>query len=295
MGATQLAEITDVITAVLTPFGEDGAVDFGYMWRHLRLQEESGIAGIAPCGTNGEGQSLSLEERKAVIRFAVENKGSMFVLAGTGCVSLAETVELTRFAERVGADAALVLPSYFYKPSPTGLRDYFRRLFDEVAIPIMLYNIPSLTGVPITHELLRDLSDYPHLLGVKDTSSDPACTGSYVREFPNLKIFNGADLVIEKSLGVGAHGIISGTSNMLPDLVVSVYKAFREGGSVSELQQRLIEIRQVTDKYPPYASTKTILSLLGFPLTHVRPPLVNLTPEETAALREDMRRLGIIG
>jgi len=290
-----MAEIGDVITAMVTPFGDDGLVDTGYIWRHLRMQEEAGIKGVAPCGTNGEGQSLALEERKEIIRFVVENKGSMFVLAGTGCANLPETIDLTRFAERVGADAALVLPPYFYKPSASGLRDYFRRLFDAVRIPIMLYNIPSFTGVEITHELLRDLIAYPHLLGVKDTSGDLACTKAYLHEFPTLKIFNGYDPLVEASLKAGVHGVISGASNPFPGLVAKLVADFRAGRETHELQRRLTDVSTVLAKYPPFAANKSALALLGFPHTHVRPPLVDLTAEETKALSQDLQKIGALG
>jgi 4-hydroxy-tetrahydrodipicolinate synthase len=289
-----MAEIRDVITATLTPFGDDGTVDRAYLYRHLRFQEENGINGVAPCGTNGEGQSLSLDERKEVIRFVVENKGSMFVLAGTGCANLPETIELTRFAERVGADAVLVVPPYFYKPSPEGIRSYYRRLFDAVAIPIMLYNIPSLSRVEITDELLGNLSDYPHLVGVKDTSGDLERTKSYIQGFPKLKIFSGSDTLIEKSLDIGVSGIISGSSNVFPSLITRIYRDYREGKPVAELQERLIEIREMLDQFPAFATNKTMLSLLGFPRTHVRSPLVDLTEEQAKALAADAARLGLL-
>jgi len=286
-----MAEIRDAITATLTPFGDDGAVDYGYIWRHLRFQEDNGIAGVAPCGTNGEGQSLALEERKEIIRFVIENKGGLFVMPGTGCVNLPETIELTRFAERLGADAVLVLPPYFMKPSQAGLRDYFRRLFDAVRIPILLYHIPSLTGVEITHELLRDLSDYPNLLGVKDTSGDLGHIKGYVEAFPNLKIFSGADELIVDALNVGVAGIISGTSNVFPELIARIYRESRAGRDVSGLMEKLTSIISTLTKYPVFACNKAALSHLGFPLAHVRPPLIDLAPDQLRTLGEEIGRI----
>jgi len=287
-----MTEIAGVITANLTPFADDGSVDFAFIYRHLRFQEEHGIDGVAPCGTNGEGQSLSLEERKKIIRFVVENKGGMFVLAGTGCANLPETVELTMFAEQVGADAALVLPPYFYKPTHGGLLGYFRRLFDSVTIPIVLYNIPMLTGVEITHELLRDLSAYPHLLGVKDTSGDVECTKAYLQEFPRLKIFNGTDSLIVATLDAGAHGVVSGASNAFPGVISRLVGDHRAGRDASELQQLVSELRTLLARWP-FAANKAALALQGFPVSHVRPPLVDMTIGETEALAEEIRRLGV--
>jgi 4-hydroxy-tetrahydrodipicolinate synthase len=287
-----LLDFRGAFTATLTPFDERGEVDFDYIRRHLRYQEENGIDGAVPSGTNGEGPSLSLDERKRIVEFVIQNKGGMLVIAGTGCANLPETMELTSFAAEVGADAALIVPPYFYKNvAGHGLADYYRRVLDLAPIPVLLYNIPSLTGVEITDELLHALADRPNLAGVKDTSGDIARTKAYVASFPNLAILNGSDWLIQESL-VGAAGTISGLSNVFPRLISAIYDDFRAGKDVSAAQQRVNSLKDIVAKYPPFAGNKHALTLYGFPLTHVRPPLVDLSKDERRRMQAELRQIG---
>ena len=115
-----------LIVATPTPFTEEGKIDFDYVVEHLDFLRERGVDGVVPSGTNGEGPSLSMSERKELIKIVVDNRKDMFVIAGTGCASLLETIELTQYAEAIGADAALVVPPFFFKNAPTsGLVSYY--------------------------------------------------------------------------------------------------------------------------------------------------------------------------
>jgi len=288
-----LPDFRGAFTATLTPFDERGEVDFDYIRRHLRYQEENGIDGVVPSGTNGEGPSLSLHERKRIVEFVIQNKGSMLVIAGTGCANLPETIELTSFAAEVGADAVLIVPPYFYKNvARHGLADYYRRVLDSAPIPVLLYNIPSLTGVEITDDLLQALADRPNLAGVKDTSGDIAGTKAYVANFPDLAILNGSDWLIQESLAAGAAGTISGLSNVFPHLISAIYDDFRAGKDVSDAQQRINSLKDIFAKYPPFAGNKFALTRQGFPLTHVRPPLVDLSKDERRRMQAELRQIG---
>jgi 4-hydroxy-tetrahydrodipicolinate synthase len=288
-----LPDFRGAFTATLTPFDERGEVDFDYIQRHLRYQEENGIDGVVPSGTNGEGPSLSLHERKRIVEFVIQNKGSMLVIAGTGCANQPETIELTSFAAEVGADAVLIVPPYFYKNvAGHGLADYYRRVLDSAPIPVLLYNIPSLTGVEITDDLLQALADRPNLAGVKDTSGDIAGTKAYVANFPDLAILNGSDWLIQESLAAGAAGTISGLSNVFPHLISAIYDDFRAGKDVSDAQQRINSLKDIFAKYPPFAGNKFALTLQGFPLTHVRPALVDLSKDERRRMQAELRQIG---
>jgi len=278
-------------TAILTPFNEEGEIEFDYMLRHLRYQEENGIDGVIPCGTNGEGPSLSLDERKRVIRFVVENKGRMLVIAGTGCSNLPETIELTTFAAEAGADAALVLPPFYFKNlDDRGTADYYRRVLDAAPIPVLLYNIPSYSGVEITEGVLRSLADRANLAGVKDSSGNVERTRAYASGFPRLQILNGSDWCIEAALAGGAAGTISGIGNVYPELVAGLYDAWQAGQDVSAWQAKINELKEVFDRCPPMAANKFGLTLRGFPSTYVRPPLVDLSPTERRRMEEEIRR-----
>ena len=295
-----MLEMKGVYTATITPFDELGEINLSYVTRHLEFQEHHGVNGVIPCGTNGEGPSLSLAERKHLIEHVVWRKGNMHVIAAAGCVSLAETIELTKFAESAGADAALLLPPfYFPNPAPEGLVSYFRWVLDSVSLPILLYNIPSFTGVEISDELLAGLQDYPHLYGVKDTSGSLDRLERYIRSFPRLKILCGSDDLAEAALKLGAAGSISGSSNVLPELMVEIHRKFFAGEDVSpacrsrlqtaiSVQEKVARYKEIFKRYPFAGGNKYALSLRGFPPSLVRPPLVDLTEDQQSSLRSEL-------
>jgi 4-hydroxy-tetrahydrodipicolinate synthase len=284
-----------VYTAILTPFDENGKIDFNYLERHLRFQEANGIDGVVACGTNGEGPSLSLDERRQIINFVIQYKGNMQVIAGTGCANLPETIELSSFAAEAGADAALILPPFFYKNiEESGLVDYYNRVLNAVDLPVILYNIPLFSGIEITDNLISALIDRPNfnLIGVKDTSGDIKRTKSYIVHFPKLHIFNGTDKLIKKALESGAVGTISGISNIVPKLVSRIYADYTVSKDVTSLQQQLDELIAILGKYPMFAANKFALILQGFPPTHVRPPLVDMTQDQYRQLEAKLRAYG---
>lgn len=288
-----MPNIHGALTATITPFDEDGEIDLNYVTKHLRFQDRSGIHGVVPSGSNGEGPSLSLEERKRLIEHVVANKGKLKVIPGTGCAALPETIELTRFAASAGADAALLMPPFYFKEvRPRGLVEYFRRVLDSASIPMLLYNIPALAGLPIDDELLDALGEHPNLYGVKDSSGEPDRPGEYVRSFPKLTILVGSDHLAERALQAGAAGSISGLANVFPEPMVELYARFRRGEDTSRLQQKINRYKQIFKKYPARGGSKYTLTLRGFPMTFARPPSVDLTEEEQKALRRELEAEG---
>ena len=284
-----MTEVKGLIVAIPTPFDSESAIDFDYVAKHLDFIGKRGANGAVPCGTNGEGSSMTMQERKEMFRVAVENKGDLAVVAGTGCPSLQETIELTKAAEKVGADAALVVPPYFFKnPSVDGLYNYYAAVLKSTDLPIFLYNIPSCSAIEIQDELVERLLEFPNLIGVKDSAGDAERTLRYIKKFPGLRIFYGADRIIEAMAGSGIYGSVSGVANAFPELISEAMKMC-EMGQGSEMQARVTRLTYIYDKYPLFAANKTTLKLRGFPYTHVRPPLVDLTPEQEKALAEELR------
>ena len=290
-----LRDLHGSFTATLTPFRRDGSIDFAYIPRHLRFMEENGMDGVVPSGTNGEAASLSLDERKRVIEETIANKGNLLVIAGTGCTNLPEAVELSRFAESAGADAILVMPPFFFHGATVeGLANYYRGLLDQISIRVLLYNIPQFSGIEITHELIHGLEGYPHLAGVKDSAGDAEATRRFINAFPNLRIFNGSDLNIESATRAGVAGSITGLGNAFPKLVVGAYNESKASGSGSPSQERLRLLVDIYDRYPLLATNKPALSFQGFPKVHVRPPLVDLKPEQEDEFRRELESAGFL-
>jgi len=289
-----MTDFKGIVAAILTPFDDDDRVDLEYMKRLVRFVEDGGCQGFVPSGTNGEFPSMTLDERKAVIETCAASKGGLFMVAGTGCSNLKETIVLTRFAESVGSDAAMVIPPYFFFYAPEeGLIDYYRRVFDAVSLPIFLYNIPQCSKITITDGLIRALESYPHLAGVKDSSGQLASVLHYIETFPKLKVFVGDDHHALSALTAGGAGHITGLPNAFPRLTSDLYKAFVAGENAAPHQARLSMARHIYSAFPEFALNKYVLSLRGFPLRHCRLPLTDLTDDEKARFEHLMRANGL--
>lgn len=290
-----MTELKGVFTAIITPFTPDGEIDYDYLSRHLQFQQASGVDGVVACGTTGEQPSLTVAERRQVLDAVSENRGRLRLIAGTGCCSTDETVELIRFAQQMAADAALVVPPYYFKPvSAQGLAAHYRAVLEAVDLPLVLYNIPVFTGVEITDELVTELSAYAHLAGIKDSSGDLQRTTDYVRNFPNLRVFCGSDHHLAGALRTGAAGGISAVGNAFPNEVAAIYRTFSTGGDLDAAQEPVARGREIVGQYAMPAALKAALELMGRGQCSVRPPLVDLTASQKADLARQLRETGLL-
>lgn len=285
-------DIQGVITAVVTPFRADDRPDLDNLQRLIRSLVAEGVDGLLLLGTTGEGPSTSYEEQQEVIQAGVEAAGDRVVMAGTGCASLPDTIRLTRRAFELGVDAVVTVPPFYFKKwSTPGLVSYFRRVLDE-AVPtggyLFLYDIPQVTGIPITPELVSALfvHDEQKLGGVKDSTGDLAHGLAYCKAFPQLRTFVGTDKFLLAGMQSGAAGCITAGSNVFAPLAVAVYRAFREGRDASALQEDLTAARSALEKFTPFpASLKSLLARkFNTEGWNVRPPLVPLSAQEQADL-----------
>ncbi len=283
-----MIELRGVFTAIVTPFQADGSLNLDAVPRFLDFQRRMGMDGIVVCGTNGEGVSLSVEERKRLLECALLYRDGLSVIAGTGAASVTDAIELTQHAASAGADAALILPPFFFKnPSAQGIAAYFRRILDATAsIPILLYSIPQFSAVAITDEVIDLLADQPRVIGLKDSAGDWKRTHELITQRTDLLIFPGSDDLLAVSFQAGAKGAISGTANAFPDLVAGVYRAHISGKDSAYAQQRLDEAREIMTDYPMIAVSKSILAHRGVERMWVRPPLVDMTPSQEQELIE---------
>lgn len=295
-----MSDLPRVVPAVVTPFSEGGEhLLFDWIPQHLAYLQDRGADGVLALGTNGEGVSLSLQERRDVIDGVLAHRGRLAVFIGTGCASLPETIELSRYAVERGADAALVVPPFYFKQIESeGLIAFYETLLD--ALPpqrkVILYNIPQMSGVEISDELVDALVErHPErLLGIKDTSGSPERTRRYVERYPQLAVYSGGDHNPAQALEAGALGAISGDANVLPDRFAAVFRAHDTGEDIAAPQAKADDIHEAMRGLPSHSAIKHLLHLVaGLPLTHVRPPLRDLTPDEVETLSHRVQEVGM--
>lgn len=315
-----MTRLTGVFAASVTPFDPaSGEVDHAWIPRHLAYLRQKGGDGVVPLGTNGEGPSLSLGERKAIIDTVLATVDSgpaagLAVVPGTGCASLVDTVDLTRYALAAGADAALVVPPFFFKNvSPAGVLAYYRRLCDAALQPgqqLLLYHFPKMSAVPISDEVVAGLQEsHPGCVaGVKDSSGDIDSVRHWAPQFPWLRVFAGSDTLATEAYRAGVAGTITASANVVPHLIQAVRRAVQAGQDAAALWASQRESPGATDRSNPltaleanataqdyldmvrswlgrfgsmHAATKFLLTLYaGLPAVAVRPPLVELSPAE---------------
>ncbi|MDW8321788.1 MAG: dihydrodipicolinate synthase family protein [Armatimonadota bacterium] len=284
-----------VYTALVTPLTEREDVDYAVLRTLVDWQRQHGVKGVVVCGTTGEGTSLSVPERERIIAAVREYANDLKVIAGTGCANLPETISLSRFAQQQGCDAILVIPPFYYKGvSEEGLIAYYMRLLDAVETPTLLYNYPGLAGVDITPAVIEGLLDYPHVIGLKDSSGCWETVLSFLLRFPRLQIFVGAENLLVDALASGAAGCISGLANALPELIVGIDAASRRREEVTQLGERLEAVMNAVDAVPFIPAIKQICVWRGLPRMAVRPPLRELTAQQADMLRRALQSLEVL-
>jgi 4-hydroxy-tetrahydrodipicolinate synthase len=287
------------IPALVTPFTRGGAdVDLDLLDAHVAWLHRQGVACVAPLGTNGEGPSMSLAERRRVIERIAGHPSGIALLPGTGCSSLPETIELSRFAVEHGAIGILVAPPWYFEAERDGLTRYYDALLRGLpdAARVFLYNVPAYTGVPVDAAVAAELRERfgERLAGVKDSSGDVEHSRGYLRAAPGLTLLFGSDAGVADAFRGGAGGIISALANAIPREVEAVQRAVAAGASGEQEQRVLAEVRALTRSGPRRSALKALVAAAsGLPRGAVRPPLAELTDEEAARLGDRFAELGM--
>jgi 4-hydroxy-tetrahydrodipicolinate synthase len=286
------------MTALVTPFDEEGKVDEEGLRRNVKFQIEKGIHGLVPVGTTGECSTLSYEEHNRVTEIVVEAaKGKVPVLAGTGSNSTWEAIMLTKYAKEVGADGALLVVPYYNKPTQAGLYQHFKRVAEEVDIPQVIYNIPSRTGVNLQPETLAKLAKIKNIVGIKEASGDlgqVARITELVGE--DFSIISGDDSLTLDIMGLGGVGVVSVASNLVPDKVVKMVSSFRSGDieTAKRIHEELNPLFKALFIETNPAPVKTAMNWMGMPAGGLRLPLVELEPGNKEKLRKVLIELGLV-
>ncbi len=281
--------------AIVTPF-KSGAVDFDKLGELIEFQLENGTHGIVPCGTTGESPTLSHAEHEEVVRFTVETvDGRAKVIAGSGSNNTAEAVSLTQAAEAVGADGALVITPYYNKPTQEGLYRHFSRIAESSGIPLVLYNVPSRTGVNMLPETTARLAELPTVQAVKEATGNVA-QASQVIELCDIEVLSGEDGLVLPLMAVGGKGVISVVANVAPGAMSTMVEACLAGQFI---EARVIHLKLFPLSEAMFFETnptpvKTALKLMGMYEGEFRLPICEMGDTNTDRLAAAMNAFGLI-
>jgi 4-hydroxy-tetrahydrodipicolinate synthase len=287
------------IAPVITPFDSEGNIDFETMKKLINWQIESGSHGISVTGTSGEPSSLTLEERKKVIETAKNTiNGRVPFVPATGSTNHAETLELTKFAQEIGADAAMVIVPYYNRPSQHALYKHFKAIADAVDIPIIIYNIPGRTAVNLeVRTMARLVEDCPNIIGAKESNKDFEHVNRVLlycgRDF---LLFSGIELLCYPMLAIGGAGSISATANVVPEKVAQMHNAWFEGDvkRAQELHFELMELNDVLFIETNPGPVKAALGMMGKITPKLRLPLDLPSEENQEKIRKTLVKYGLL-
>jgi 4-hydroxy-tetrahydrodipicolinate synthase len=282
------------IVAIVTPF-RDGALDLATLERLVEMHVAAGTHGIVPCGTTGESATLSHEEHEKVLETVVKRvNGRIPVIAGTGSNSTQEAVRLTAFAQKAGADGALLIAPYYNRPSQEGLYRHFMTVADAVSIPLVLYNIPSRTGVNIEASTFARLAEHDNIVAVKEASGRLELAAEILKE-TDLVVLAGDDALTLPVLSLGGLGVVSVAANVVPRSMANLVDFYLEGNvlEAQKLYYRLFSLFRALFVEVNPVPVKHALSLGKVMSPEVRLPLCALKPENEALLRAAVDDVGL--
>ena len=285
-------------TALVTPFLNDRVDEPAYT-QLIEAQIAGGITGIVPVGTTGESPTLDHAEHMRVIELAVQTAaGRCKVIAGTGSNATAEAVSMTMEAEQLGADAALLVAPYYNKPSQDGLFRHFAKIAEATKLPLVLYSIPGRCGIEIGVEtVVRLAKEFPNVVAIKEAGGSVERVSALRAVLPpEFEVLSGDDSLTLPFIAVGAVGVISVASNILPAEVGAMVKAALAGdfATARELHFRLYPLFKDLFIEPNPVPTKHALAALGLMQPHVRLPLCEMVPATASKLESTLIKLGII-
>ena len=286
-------------TALVTPF-RDGQVDYEAFGALIEEQASAGIDGIVPVGTTGESPTVNQSEHIDIIKQAVGfSGGRLKVIAGTGANSTSEAIQLTRAAEKAGADGSLQVCPYYNKPSQEGLYQHFKMVAGASSLPLMLYSVPGRSVIQIDIETVSRLAeDCETIVSIKEAGGSSERVNKLVQAVPeSFSILSGDDPLTVPFMSVGARGVVSVAANLIPEVIARQVKALLAGSfpEALEIQKRyypLLNTLMTLDTNP--VPIKSALALCGRCTPEFRLPLVGLTAEKTETLREILAKFKLV-
>ena len=290
-------KLQGTITAMVTPFGKDGAVDYGRLAEFVDWQCESGVEGLCPVGTTGESPTLNHEEHHKVIEETIKfAKGRVKIIAGTGANSTAEAVSLTKAAISMGgADACLQVTPYYNKPNAEGLYRHFMTIAD-LGLPVVLYNVPGRSGKEIPLDVVERLAKHPNVVAIKEAAGSVDRVSSIVRIAPDLTVLSGDDGLALPMISVGAKGVISVASNVIPKEMSDFIRLALADDMAKAREMHLKYYGLFTNLFIDTnpVSVKEALAMMGKIERMFRLPLCETTDEKREIIRKTLVSVGLL-
>ena len=284
-------------TAIITPFTEDG-INYEEFKKMLEFQIENKVDSIIVCGTTGEASTMTLDEKKEVIKFAVKVANTRVpIIAGTGGNCTENVIEMTKYAESVGVDGALIVTPYYNKTTQAGLIEHYKVIAKKTKLPIILYSVPGRTGVNIIPETCLELSKIENIVAIKEASgnlSQIAEISNLCKE--NLQIYSGNDDQITAVLAVGGIGVISVLSNIMPKYTHNIVENFLTGKTKEAIEAQLKVIPLVKALFCEVnpIPVKAAMNLLNYSAGIPRLPLIEISRKGRELLNKELKEIGLI-
>lgn len=285
-------------TAMITPFGKDGGVNYAAFGRMIDFQIENGTDVLVVLGTTGEPPTMTEEEKEEVMRFSVRRAAKRAkVVFGTGSNSTAHAVEASRKAERLGADGLLAVTPYYNKCTQNGLYEYYKAIADAVSIPVICYNVPPRTGVNIKSETAARIADIENIAGIKEACGNMeqiVTTARMIRG--KCDLYSGDDHLNLPILAIGGAGLISVSSNIFPRETKQLYEAVKRGdlGEANRLQDKMLPVIDLLFCEVNPIPAKAAADMIGLEGGIPRAPLTEMEPAHKEQLRAALKTYGLI-
>lgn len=293
-----MVKLGKVLTAMVTPLDQNLAVNYQAAQELASRLIDSGSDGVVVAGTTGESPTLTRTEKVSLFKAVVEAVGSKgTVIAGTGSYNTADSIELTKEAEKAGVDAVMLVAPYYNKPSQEGLYQHFKAIAAATSLPVVIYNIPSRTGINISVETMLRLAELENVVAVKEASGNLAQVSQLHEQAPkSLAIYSGDDALTLPVLSVGGVGIISVASHIAGRKIKEMITAYEHGdvAKATAINAELGPLNRTLFITTNPVMVKAACNLLGFKVGGLRLPLVEATEKEKAQMEEVLKSLGLL-
>ncbi len=284
-----------VVTAMVTPFDQNGQIDFNKAEHLINYLISNGTEGLVVAGTTGESPTLSKDEILSLLQFTVKVVNKRIpVIAGTGSNNTQASIELTKQAEMLGVDAVMLVTPYYNKPSQAGMYAHFEAIAKATTLPVMLYNIPGRSSVNLLPETIIELAKIKNIVAVKEASGDLDAMTRIIHETSeDFSLYSGDDSLTLPMLAIGGRGIISVSSHIIGNEMKEMITQYQTGNpkKAARLHQELLPIMKALFKAPNPVPVKSALAMLGMDVGSVRLPLIPLDEEELNTLHQDLHYL----
>nr|WP_295970854.1 4-hydroxy-tetrahydrodipicolinate synthase [uncultured Bacillus sp.] len=279
-----------IITAMVTPFDQDGEIDFNATKNLVNYLIENGSDGLVVTGTTGESPTLTTEEKVELYKFVVEVvDGRIPVIAGTGSNNTKASIQLTKLAEQAGVDGIMLVVPYYNKPSQEGLFQHFKAIADSTVLPIILYNIPGRSVVNLSIETTLRLANLPNVVALKDATGNLESMTEIIRQTPaDFDVYTGEDALTLPTLSIGGSGVISVAAHIIGNEMQTMIRHFKNGNyqEAALIQQNIAPVIKALFAQSNPTPVKAALNDSGVPVGGVRLPLVPLNDDELHALQQ---------